>query len=106
MKALIMIATLLTSVSVFAADCSVDATEIAKTNLDQVARKYGFESSYVEGPAKLVKKTKVEIVKGIYETLSVYSSDGYIYKGEYTITVTVDSSCAVRNLKIHDNSTL
>ncbi len=105
MKYLVPIALALCASSVFAADCTSDVKSIAKSNLDQVAVKYGFESSDI-GNAKLVRTKKVKITRKLKETLSVFSVEGYIYKGEYTVSVTVDESCAVRAVSIHDDSTL
>ena len=89
----------------FAAECLKEAKDIAKTNLDQVAHQYGFESSDVSD-VKLIKKLKIKISKNITDNLSVFNVYGSIYKGSYTLTVTLDESCAIRDLKVHDDSTL
>ena len=102
---LIVLLTLITSTT-FAADCAQDAKEVAKMNLDQVARKYGFESSDIVDSAKVVKTVKVKITKDISETLTVFSVAGSIYKGDYSLLITLDESCAVRAVTIHDDASL
>lgn len=92
--------------SVFAGDCSSQAKEIAKMNLDQVARQIGHNSSDVNEQASFVRAEKVKIDADLYETLATYAIGGSIYKGNYTITATLDESCAVRSVSIHDDSTL
>ena len=92
------------STASFASDCSQEAKNVAKINLDQVARQYGFESSDVLDSATLVIQETVKVTDDISETLSVFSVDGYIYKGSYTVTVTLDSLCGVRNINIQDDS--
>ena len=104
MKNIFLTLGLLASFNSFASDCSQDAKDIAKVNLDQVAKKYGFDSSDVIDSAKLVKTVQVKISKTESETLSVFAVDGYIYKGSYTVTATLDSMCAVRNISIKDDS--
>jgi len=102
MRILTFFASILMSLSVFAADCGSDAVEAAKMNLDQVAHKYGHPSSYVVSPATFVKDIKVKVAKDVYETLSVFSVDGFIYKGNYSVTVIVDSACAIRTIKVRE----
>lgn len=97
---------LITTASSYASDCSLEAQKAAKMNLDQVARQYGFESSDVVDSAIFVRTETVKVTEDITETLSVFSVDGYIYKGSYTVTVTLDSLCGIRSLNIHDDSTL
>ncbi len=88
--------------SSFAASCEQDAREIAKLNLDQVARKYGFESSDL-GASKLVSKEKVKISGNISEMISSFEVNGGVYKANYTVKVKVDESCAVRNVSIRED---
>lgn len=107
MKKLGLILLVLTlSTSSFAFDCSVQAKKVAKMNLDQVAIIYGFESSDVIDSAVLVRTETVKVTVDITETLSVFSVAGNIYKGNYTVTVTLDSFCGTRNVNIHDDSTI
>ena len=103
----IIVAGLLSFISFnsFAADCLKEAKEVAKINLDQVAHQYGFETSDVS-EAKLIKKLKIKISKNITDNLSVFNVYGSIYKGTYTLTVTLDDSCAIHALTVHDDSTL
>lgn len=100
--ALIGLLSLISNLS-FADNCSNDAKAVAKMNLDQVAGKIGFESSDIDA-AKFVKKQKVKITEKVSETLTVYSVPGHIYRADYTVTITLDESCAVRTLTIHDDS--
>ena len=98
MKKIIVLLALALSSHSFATECSSEAKDIAKINLDQVAKKYGFESSDIVDAARLVKTVQV---KG--ETLSVFAIDGYIYKGSYTVTATLDSMCALRKINIQED---
>ena len=90
------------STSSFASSCEYDVREIAKLNLDQVARKYGFESSDL-GSIKLVGKEKVKITENVSETISSFVVNGGVYKANYTVKVKVDELCAVRNVSIRED---
>jgi hypothetical protein len=90
------------SASTFAASCGQDAREIAKLNLDQVAKKYGFESSDI-GASKFVGKEKVKVSGNISEIISSYEVNGGIYKASYKVKVKVDESCAVRSISIRED---
>jgi hypothetical protein len=80
--------------SALAEDCKQDALQIAKMNLDQVAKKYGFDSSDIgEAHARNSKSDK----------LSIYQVDGAIYKAQYTVTIRFDSSCALQSLQISED---
>jgi hypothetical protein len=91
------------SASSFAASCGQDAREIAKMNLDQVAKKYGFESADI-GSSKFVGKEKVKISGNISEVISSYEVQGGIYKASYTVKVKVDESCAVRSVSVKEDA--
>ena len=94
----------LVSTSAFAKDCSKVAKSVAKMNLAQVARKYGFDSANMGvGAATLIRTKKVKITEKTLETLSVFEVGGYIYKASYTAKVTLDESCAIRNVSIQDD---
>ncbi|MEA9356468.1 hypothetical protein SHI21_09650 [Bacteriovorax sp. PP10] len=106
MKKLIIALSLVISSVSFADDCSSAALDIAKMNLDQVARSYGFESSDIDGVSSKVEKVSAQVTKETSEVLNVYTVNGYVYKASYTVKVILDSLCAVHNLSIKDDSTL
>lgn len=94
----------LMATSAFASDCSKEAKEIAKMNLDQVARINGFKSSDIIGSPTLLKTKDVEVTEDMIEKVSTFTVDGYIYKASYTVTVTLGGFCDVRNVTVHDDS--
>jgi hypothetical protein len=98
---LAILATIISSSS-FAASCGQDARDLAKMNLDQVAKKYGFDSADI-GTSKFVKKEKVKIAGNLSETLSTYQVNGGIYKANYSVRVKVDESCALRSLSVRED---
>ncbi|MEQ1721750.1 MAG: hypothetical protein ABL930_01150 [Pseudobdellovibrio sp.] len=77
-----------------AGECRAAATEIAKMNMDQKAKAYLFDSSDV-GETVFDKS-----ITNDTEKLYVYNVDAFIYRGNYNVEVTVDSSCAVDSVKI------
>jgi hypothetical protein len=79
--------------SALAEDCKQDALQIAKMNLDQVAKKYGFDSSDIGEARSNGKAGKA----GIYQV------DGSIYKASYTVTLRLDSDCALQSLRISED---
>ena len=92
--ALLLALSLMPLASSFAEDCKADANEIAQAALNQVAKKYGFESADLgEAHARGVDRQK----------LSIYQVDGSIYKASYTVTVSLDESCALRRLSIQED---
>jgi hypothetical protein len=101
-KVAFVILAAIVSTSSFAGSCEQDARDVAKLNLDQVARKYGFESSDL-GSSKLVGKEKVKITEKVSETLSSFEVNGGIYRANYTVKVKLDESCAVRNVSIRED---
>ena len=102
MKTLALLAlTLLPLASAFAEDCKSDALEIAKVNLDQVARKYGFDASDIDG-VRASTIIRSEPKNPNSEKLLAFTIDGSIYKGLYTVTVVTDLSCATRSVNIAD----
>ena len=103
MKPLVFFAlALLPFSSALAEDCKSDALEIAKLNLDQVARKYGFDNSDIGG-IRSSRIIRSQPKNPNSEKLLAFTIDGSIYKGLYTITVVTDASCAVRSVKIVDD---
>ncbi len=103
MKTLILFAlALLPLTSAFAEDCKTDALEIAKLNLDQVARKYGFDASEIGG-IRSSETIRAQPKNPNSEKLLAFTIDGSIYKGLYTVTVVTDLSCATRSVKIVDD---
>ncbi len=87
------------------ANCLAEAKIVAKMNLDQFAKQYGYESSEIAGAA-LVRTMKVKITKTFSEKLSVIKVDGSIYRATYTVTVVMDDACAVHSVNIHDDASL
>jgi hypothetical protein len=103
MKTLTLLAlALLPLTSAFAEDCKSDALEIAKLNLDQVARKYGFDASEI-GAIRSSGTIRAQPKNPNSEKLLAFTIDGSIYKGLYTVTVVTDLSCATRSVKIVDD---
>jgi hypothetical protein len=97
--------TLMMTASARAEDCKANAISVAKMNLDQVAKQYGFETSDIAGGA-LIRTMKVKVTKTVSEKLSIYRVSGSIYKASYSVTVALDDSCAVRSVNIHDDASL
>ena len=99
---LMLVSLLAASSSAFAAaDCSNDAYKIAKMNLDQVAKKYGFKSSALD--SKVVGPVTSMVVDAqAAEVWSKYAFNGSVYKSSYKVSVTVDDLCAVRVVKINE----
>jgi hypothetical protein len=77
-----------------AAECKSAATDIAKMNMDQKAKKYLFDSSGVD---EAVFNKSIDKYR---DKLYIYNVDASIYKARYNVEVTVDSSCAVDSVKI------
>lgn len=74
-------------------DCSPQAWVAAKAKLDEQAKEFMFEESFVEStPA-----TKIRIPGGEY-----YEFTGYIYKATYTVKVTTNSTCLVEQVDIEE----
>ena len=78
-------------------ECRSAATEIAKMNMDQKAKSYGFDSASVS--EAVYKKS----IQKKYEKNYVYSVESNIYKASYTATVVVDSSCGAISISIQEN---
>lgn len=93
-----MALTLVSFQSFATSECGVSALEVARVNLDQKARAYGFE----DGSA-IEEETLVLTEEGSDVGSSTYKVDGYIYKAGYTVTVRLDSSCGLESLKIEEN---
>lgn len=74
--------------------CKAAVTEIAKMNMDQKAKAYNFDESAIS--VAVFEKS----VQGENEKNYIYNVDAYIYKGNYNVEVTVDSSCSVNSVKI------
>jgi hypothetical protein len=79
-----------------ASQCRASATEIAKMNMDQHAKKYAFDASEV------MDAVFVESVVVKDEKFYKYDVEAYIYKGNYNVTVLVDASCAVSSVAINE----
>lgn len=104
MKKLILALSLVISSVSFASECSPEAINVAKMNLDQVAKSYGFDNSEISQDSA---DNVIEIIIAKNgEELSVHTVYGYIYKAGYTVKVTLDSLCAIRNVSIQDDSSL
>lgn len=101
MKKLLFGLLALYSFSTFATDCSEDAKQIGKMNLDQVAIKYGHKNSDIFSDVTFLGTKRVKLFKNIKEDLYEYKVLGSIYKAEYRINVTVNEECAVRSVSIH-----
>lgn len=77
--------------------CLDAAKAVAKMNMDQKAQSYQFAQSDVDN-ATFVKEIKTK-----NETLRSYSVGAYIYRANYTVNVTLDSSCGVMSVNIKEN---
>lgn len=77
------------------ANCQIAALEIAKLNLNQKAKSYGF--SYSD-----ISDTTITPISGKNTDALSYSVIGYIYKATYNITVSVDTSCGVEQVRIKE----
>lgn len=104
MKKIILALSLVISSVSFANDCSQEAMNVAKVNLDQRARSYGFEYSSISPDSADLPVEIITAQNG--EVLSVHTVYGSIYKAEYTVKVTLDSLCAIHNVSIQDDSSL
>jgi hypothetical protein len=81
-----------------APECSKQALDLAKMNLDAKAKAYGFSESHI-----VASSLKSE--KPAANGLLAFSVGGEIYKGKYAIKVVLeDSNCGIVSLKIVDVS--
>lgn len=93
----VMVTVLLSTQSFASTSCDESALELAKNGLDQKAKAYGHGSSDIE-------RESLKLIKENVKTGNLtYKVDGHIYKGSYTVTVTVDSLCGLESLKIKED---
>lgn len=102
MKKFILSLSLIISSVSFASDCSQEAIKVAQVNLDQVAKSYGFNYSDISPDSSDIPAEIITDKNG--EELSVHTVYGSVYKAGYTVKVTLDSLCAIRNISIQDDS--
>ena len=75
-----------------ALECKSEAEAIAKMNLDQKARAYQDEQA--DMTPSLTKLKKGSVSRATYEVI------GAIYRTDYRVQVTVDSSCSVEAVRL------
>ena len=96
MKKILVLLSFISLNALAGTDCIGEASNIAKMNLDQKAKAYGFESSDLE-----TMPSDVSVAKKTDES-SLFKFVGYIYKATYEVSVSVDSSCGVEAVLIKE----
>jgi hypothetical protein len=77
-----------------ASECTGTLRDLAKLNLDQKAKAYGFSSSDITSEPLQVTALKDSVV---------IDFTGFIYKAEYSVSVKADSSCGVESVGITEH---
>lgn len=96
MKTLLVLLSFISLNALAGTDCIGEASNIAKMNLDQKAKAYGFESSDLEAiPSDISTAKKAD-------ESSLFKFVGYIYKASYEVSVSIDSSCGVEAVVIKE----